>query len=486
MPSIGRVSASLLRVDNPGRSLTLAFWLWKALIFFVVVACPGPGYDTSTTLISDQQAGLAPDSQAVSLPFTFKFARWDAIYFLHTAENGYIFEQEWAFSYPRVLGFFLSGKFSMVAPMADCLAPISGDHITDRSSGIRRSGGQGGPVTAALIGVALSHVAHYLSVLALYGLSANVFGHATATQRLICFLSAALHIICPAGAFLSAPYGESIFSFLNISGFYLYTSSLIAEHNGAIRFRDILVLTAGVLFGLATLVRSNGILSGFLFAYDAAILSWTALTQGIPYRTIRRLVVIILGGSIVALGMIVPQIFAYRSYCMVETSARPWCNWPLPSIYSWVQGHYWNVGFLRYWTISNIPLFLLAAPVLAILVKSSWWALQAPSTLASGSGGHSSSPVSPGSMLFRLAVPQGLLAVMALTSYHVQIINRISSGYPLWYWWLVSTAMDSLHDPRKSYRILSVTGQAMLAAPLVPGCAACVMDRLPKLAEAYW
>lgn len=34
------------------------------------------------------------------------------------------------------------------------------------------------------------------------------------------------------------------------------------------------------------------------------------------------------------------------------------------------------------------------------------------------------------------AVAQVLIAVLALTSYHVQIISRIASGYPLWYWWL--------------------------------------------------
>lgn len=31
------------------------------------------------------------------------------------------------------------------------------------------------------------------------------------------------------------------------------------------------------------------------------------------------------------------------------------------------------------------------------------------------------------------ALPQALLAVLALTNFHVQIINRISSGYPIWY-----------------------------------------------------
>ena len=38
----------------------------------------------------------------------------------------------------------------------------------------------------------------------------------------------------------------------------------------------------------------------------------------------------------------------------------------------------------------------------------------------------------------RFAIPQIVLATLALTSYHVQIINRLSSGYPVWYWWLAS------------------------------------------------
>lgn len=191
------------------------------------------------------------------------------------------------------------------------------------------------------MGVALSHVAHYLSVLALYRLSINIFGHATATQRLICLLSAALHIICPAGAFLSAPYGESAFSFLNISGFYFYTSSLISEHNGRTAWRDFQVVTAAVSFAIATMVRSNGILSGFLFGYDAGILAWTTLTQGPSLRKSRRLGVIVFGGCIVALGMIVPQILAYRIYCASQEDLRPWCNSRLPSIYAWVQAYYW-------------------------------------------------------------------------------------------------------------------------------------------------
>lgn len=41
-----------------------------------------------------------------------------------------------------------------------------------------------------------------------------------------------------------------------------------------------------------------------------------------------------------------------------------------------------------------------------------------------------------------LAAIQTLLAVLAITNYHVQIISRLSSGYPVWYWWVASCLMD--------------------------------------------
>lgn len=46
-----------------------------------------------------------------------------------------------------------------------------------------------------------------------------------------------------------------------------------------------------------------------------------------------------------------------------------------------------------------------------------------------------------------LALPQLALAVAAATSFHVQIINRIASGYPIWYLtvatWLTSRPLNN-------------------------------------------
>jgi GPI mannosyltransferase 2 len=105
-----------------------------------------------------------------------------------------------------------------------------------------------------------------------------------------------------------------------------------------------------------------------------------------------------------------------------------------------------GVGFLKYWTVSNLPLFCVAAPMLVVLFQSSRIALK--KTLEGWIW-----PVDDlrQSFLVRLAITQGLLAILAVTHYHVQIINRISSGYPLWYWYVVSLAFTR----RESGKVVS-------------------------------
>lgn len=312
----------------------------------------------------------------------------------------------------------------------------------------------------AVTGVVLSHLAHFLSVLVLHSLTKTVLGSETARQRTLCFVSAALHVISPAGAFLSAPYAEPVFSLLNLAGLHVYSSAILAEQTKSWTRRDLSFVIAGILFAGATVIRGNGILSGALFAYDAILDAVQVLTRGLSFSVIRRTAFVVLGGSIVALGMVGPQYIAFKVYCLESESARPWCGRLLPSIYSWVQVKYWyvsdaptnylcklsytdnhrNNGFLTYWTVSNIPLFLLAAPILAIMFYSAIIAVrgqlgQSSSACWSPVSGHTAVRRS---LVLRLAIPQGILAVMALTNLHVQIINRICSGYPVWYWFLAA------------------------------------------------
>ncbi|KAL5357576.1 GPI mannosyltransferase 2 [Aspergillus floccosus] len=305
------------------------------------------------------------------------------------------------------------------------------------------------PATApAWAGVLISNFSHFLTVLLLYGLSLRVFGGGQKAGSLA-LVTAGLHIVSPAGLFLSAPNAESPFALFHILGMLSYTESLLCRRNGAVTRSDLWLLLSGASVGMAAAVRSNGLISGFYFAYGA-ISAGSQVFQGrISVMQIRQLVVIVISGILVALGFVLPQIVAYREYCALNSyEQRPWCSAMPPSIYSFVQEHYWNNGLFRYWTVSNIPLFALAGPILAIMIVSSVWASNFPRVSKTALEGRRPA-VNSTALLPIFAVPQAFIAVYILTAGHVQIINRLSSGYPVWYWWIAGL-MDKSSKPRES------------------------------------
>ena len=91
--------------------------------------------------------------------------------------------------------------------------------------------------------------------------------------------------------------------------------------------------------------------------------------------------------------------------------------------------------------MSNLPLFLLALPMLWLLIYSSVTVLRigyaqplhgrpVPHARNTIQSKHAPSVTYD---LPELALPQLVLAFAAATSFHVQIVNRIASGYPIWY-----------------------------------------------------
>lgn len=106
-----------------------------------------------------------------------------------------------------------------------------------------------------------------------------------------------------------------------------------------------------------------------------------------------------------------------------------------------------NVGFLRYWTPEQLPLFLLAAPVLYILIRSGAETIRKPSDVVA----LQEERLKP--FVQVLAASQTALALLAITNYHVQIISRISSAYPVWYWWIAHSLIES--DRRSTGRVIS-------------------------------
>lgn len=134
---------------------------------------------------------------------------------------------------------------------------------------------------------------------------------------------------------------------------------------------------------------------------------------------------------------------------------------------------------MGYWTISNIPLFLLAAPMLYIMARAASLAIagRCDGNLAKeiGKPEERSSKTDAtdelankrrDALLFRLALPQLTLALLALTTFHVQIITRISSGYPLWYLVLAREITD---EDMKRTRFTEWTVRWMVMYALIQG-----------------
>lgn len=293
---------------HPLQTLLILFTTWKSLLLLLALLTNlASDYDTSTSLLFVQLYG--PNN--VSLPLlTTRLTRWDAIYYVRAACEGYVYEQEWAF------GAGVSQSIRYISKLV-------------RASGLPLNDG-----VEPLVGIALSHVYHLLAVVMLYKLTLLVSRNAKTA-----FVSAFLCIVTPGGAFLSSPYGESPFSGLAFTGIYLFAWNY--AHAGNSVSRSGALVLSGAFIGLATTCRSNGLSYGILFAVEAVRGGLEFLSEP-SLDGIVTLVSTILGGILVAAGSVVPQVAAYLRYCTGQAKgSRPWCSQTIPSIYSFVQAEYW-------------------------------------------------------------------------------------------------------------------------------------------------
>jgi phosphatidylinositol glycan class V len=162
-----------------------------------------------------------------------------------------------------------------------------------------------------------------------------------------------------------------------------------------------------------------------------------------------------------------------------------WCNSSVPLAYSYIQDHYWNVGFLRYYHWKQIPNFLLAMPVIWIILTYAYrFVKQHPHlcyTLGLWEDESYSDPkvtekfqvqmkqnkikFAPG--MFVYVVHVVFLTVFCTTCAHVQVTTRIiTSASPVLYWFTAyhflkkeaegeenATGRNTVHFARRLYRI---------------------------------
>ena len=203
----------------------------------------------------------------------------------------------------------------------------------------------------------------------------------------LAYKSALLFTINPASVFFSAAYSESLHALLS---FYLM-----------LKLEKAFTIQSGLLLALCSSVRSNGLLNlGFaaykslrLIAREIAIHQRLKQLQREDFaETLANIIGdAVLPGILSALMSFLPfvmfQWYAFTQYCgvtkpkfdydegildyardhgLILPSADPssWCQDSPPIPYFYIQSHYWNVGFLKYFQLKQLPNFFLAAPVL--------------------------------------------------------------------------------------------------------------------------
>ena len=287
--------------------------------------------------------------------------RWDSLYFLHVAEHGYTYENSMAF-FPLFPWLVRGLANSLLLPLQ---ALISYGNVL------------------LLSAVLLNIYCFTRAAQALFALGKKVLNN-----EALAYKAALLFCINPASIFMTAAYSESLFAMIS------FTAMCNFEGGSTV--------LGALQFGLTGLVRSNGIVSfGFVFYKKLKDFANMLMSMGkLKFTDIKSQVLI----TVSSLGIVVVpsllygilcctpfalyQYYSYLMYCtddktntipetilkygreqgfkLPDGTHSPWCRYSVPLSYSYIQSHHWNVGFLKYYQLKQIPNFLLASPMLVL------------------------------------------------------------------------------------------------------------------------
>uniref|UniRef100_A0ACD5Y8I1 Uncharacterized protein n=1 Tax=Avena sativa TaxID=4498 RepID=A0ACD5Y8I1_AVESA len=317
--------AAVVRLATVSRALVLALSLLARLLF--------RPYDTSASLhppcLSSPSAPSSFNSTAAAIS---PLAVWDGVHFARSAECGYEYEHSFAFL-PLLPASMALLSRTLFAP----LVPVLGYRAV-----------------LVISGHILNNVAFVAAAAYFYRLSVLILkdsGAAYQASVLFCFN--------PASVFYSSLYSESLYALFSLGGlFYLFSGANTV---------------AMIMLALSGSARSNGALNAGYFCFQALLQAYDAAIQKKrPILAVQALVTGFLRSTFIFLPFFAFQAYGYLNICLHGNTdeLRPWCKAKLPLLYSFIQSHYWGVGFLRYFQVKQLPNFLLASPVLSLAVYS--------------------------------------------------------------------------------------------------------------------
>jgi phosphatidylinositol glycan class V len=358
------------------------------------------------------------------------FAHWDALYFLRIAKMGF-------YEYEHFHAFFPMYPIS-IRYIAICIRYIFPIMSVDES--------------LMLSGVLLSNLCFIASVLVMYRLSSSLFNDSFA------YTAAKIYAITPASIFMSAIYTESMFALFSLTGMYL-----IVKSEDYTAFHWLYIYGSTIFFFLATLTRGNGIVCCGFFLYYFMLLTrklFVETSAHLLLRTVKFLIHLIFSCLspclIILSAYVLFQWYAYMLYCSKEgnlhaqkmsddwnqylANTHPWCLKSLPHIYTYVQSQYWNVGFLKYYELKQIPNFLLASPIIGTsLVGIYSYMRHKPQrllTLALSTGKYQTNSFYQCDRAFAFVCYWTFLTLTCLFTMHIQVSTRFMASCPPIYWFL--------------------------------------------------
>ncbi|GEQ68892.1 hypothetical protein JCM33374_g2561 [Metschnikowia sp. JCM 33374] len=327
----------------------------------------------------------------------------------------------------------------------------------------------------------ITNMCHLGSALVLYFYTVEVFGKARIfSPERMAVAASMLYVCSPAAAFLTAPYSESIAalcSFLclflreisvgqtqltvgqdgfipgtdlpprslpkDVPGFslaekpettskqfqsrpqsrpqshpqsaslYLHVSSLLKSSNTGI------YMLSGAFAALAFGFRANCLFLGIIYIYDLCL-----------SRT-KSPVLPLAAGSLLGVAFLAIHVHSYVYVC--DSGRGEWCESRLPSLFAYAQSHYWGNGFLKYWTMNNLPNFAFAAPTVVLSALAVRYFAQ----------------IYPVERILPVLAVNVVFLLSLILFWHVQIITRIHTFLPVVYWLMAGLITQPNTSDRK-------------------------------------
>ncbi|PWY99352.1 mannosyltransferase [Testicularia cyperi] len=448
LKELRRARSQILRLSILVRLLSVS-----ALI---VTSYTQQAFDTSHELLSYTLDSKAQHGLSVGLfrPL-LAFVRWDTIYFLSAASpssgqepdlphaGGYHLEQTLAFQ-PGIVLLLRAAGF--VTPSMD---------------------GSWSPTSAILATALLANLATLIAPLLLFDLTLKLTGKHRDCR--FAYITALLSVLAPtAGTTLSSPTPEPFFSIFALLGM------LALERSSSFLGMQV----ASLWFALSTAFRANGILLLGLVGFKLLFgpnLRPRSMLQRIRYGALPMAISTVL----IMAPFVLFQVWAYGRFCSSsgeadsETLPRPWCSSTIPSVYSFVQSHYWNVGLFRYWHLAQLPNFVLAAPVIVLACYGVFGYISRPRASSTARQASTSFSVTETPAFVPYIMLGTAVVSLLVFASHVQIALRFASpgGFPLVWWgaaWVVLDKDDAKRHTTISYLCIQMLVSIVLYAGFYP------------------